>query len=227
MHKRQNLAPVIWGLVILTIGLGYAGNIIGLWNNFTMFISGWWILLFIIIPSGCGIVTHGPRPVNTVVFIVGIMLFAAKRTNIAVLSKLTLPVIIIAVGLIIIFKSKAFNHRTSEQLHSDFIPNYTTVFSGKDIRINSGEVFNGCKMTAVFGGLLLDLRNAVINTDIEIYVESTFGGVELFLPNEVNVNTTNLMTVFAGIDNKFKTSYPGKPTITVSGKCTFAGIDIK
>jgi hypothetical protein len=55
-------------------------------------------------------------------------------------------------------------------------PGYTAVFSGQDVRIT--DEFFGANLTAVFGGVDLDLREAVIKQDVVINGMVVFGGVD-------------------------------------------------
>ena len=60
---------------------------------------------------------------------------------------------------------------------------------GGDEYIYRGEAFNGARLDAVCGGIRMDLRNAVITEDEEIDIHTFMGGVELFVPDTVNVVT--------------------------------------
>ena len=58
---------------------------------------------------------------------------------------------------------------------------------GGDEYIYRGEPFHGARLDAFFGGIRMDLRNAAITEDEEIEIHTFFGGIELFVPQTVNV----------------------------------------
>lgn len=58
---------------------------------------------------------------------------------------------------------------------------------GADAYTYRGEPFHGARLDAFFGGIRLDLREAVIREDEEIDIHTFVGGVELFVPDNVNV----------------------------------------
>ena len=60
---------------------------------------------------------------------------------------------------------------------------------GGDEYIYRGEAFHGARLDAVCGGIRMDLRKAVITEDEEIDIHTFMGGVELFVPDTVNVVT--------------------------------------
>ena len=51
----KQVKPVVWGVVIIALGIIFGGNALGLFN-FDVFFDGWWTL-FIIVPSVVGLFT--------------------------------------------------------------------------------------------------------------------------------------------------------------------------
>ena len=88
-----------------------------------------------------------------------------------------------------------------------------------------GEVFEGAELTAVFGGIKCDLRNAVIDKDCAIQVSAIFGGIDILVPDNVNVKVSS-NSIFGGVSNKTAVCQ-NAPTIYISGTCMFGGVDIK
>ena len=58
---------------------------------------------------------------------------------------------------------------------------------GGDEYIYRGEPFHGARLDAFCGGIRMDLRNATITEDEEIEIHTFCGGVELIVPQTVNV----------------------------------------
>ncbi len=82
-------------------------------------------------------------------------------------------------------------------------------------------------MNAIFGGVELDLREAIIEEDIVINATVAFGGIDISVPGNVNVKVSNI-PIFGGVSNKAGRTYnESLPTIYVNSTCMFGGIDIK
>lgn len=88
-------------------------------------------------------------------------------------------------------------------------------------------MFEGAELTAVFGGVRCDLRNAEINRDCVIDVSAIFGGIDIYLPPQVNVKI-NSTSIFGGMsDKKHQNSKDNTVTVYVNGTCMFGGVDIQ
>jgi Predicted membrane protein (DUF2154). len=229
--KRNSITPVIIGLILVIVGVGYVGNVLNLWD-FTIFFKGWWTM-FIILPCIVGLVNHGFNMSNFVGLIVGLFLLVMQQTGIQVLRNLMFPVILIGVGLMIVFKNKSFTNKRVIDFKTTGainVPSYTAVFSSKTVVIKGGEVFRGASATSIFGGIELDLRKADIQDDIVIDVDCVFAGMDIKLPAYVNVES-NVSGVFVGTDVKRKnhetTDDTKIPTVTFTGSSMFAGITVK
>ncbi|MGB4660267.1 MAG: LiaF domain-containing protein [Mobilitalea sp.] len=229
---RDKVSNSLWGLFFIVIGIGFAGNVLNLWD-FQLFFPGWWTLL-IIIPCFISMIQTGFGVGSTMGFIIGVLLFISYRIDLNFsIWKLVVPVILIFVGIRIMFqgafrKGPKFNANADGSgrsftgaAHSD----YSAVFSSNTIHVT--EVFNGTNLNAIFGGVVLDLRNAIINGDVEINATAVFGGIDIFLPNGVKIKSNNV-PIFGGVTNKAtQSSDPNAPTIYLNSTCMFGGIDIK
>jgi predicted membrane protein len=118
-----------------------------------------------------------------------------------------------------------FNSGSSSQFES----NVSAIFTGRNLNYN-GIYFGGVAVTAVFGGIDLNLRNAIIDKDVIIDVTAIFGGIDIYVPSNVRV-VTNCTPILGGVDNKTvapsMTEGMNMPTIYVNGACIFGGVDIK
>ena len=102
----------------------------------------------------------------------------------------------------------------------------TAIFSGDELDF-SGEVFHGAELTAVFGGVECDLRNAVIEQDCVIQATAIFGGIDIFIPNNINIKTSSV-SIFGGLTNASgNVRDESAPTLYNKGICIFGGVDIK
>ena len=98
---------------------------------------------------------------------------------------------------------------------------------GKRKETYEREEFPGANITAVFGGVSLELQDAVITEDVVIQVTTLFGGVDIYLPKDVEVKV-NSFPLFGSISNK--TSQPmgqTKAVIYVNATNILGGIEIR
>lgn len=229
---RSKLGNVLWGLAFILAGIGVAGNVIGLWD-FNLFFRGWWTL-FIIVPCLISMVQNGVNMGNIIGFIIGVLLFFDAQNIIPrnLIGKMIFPIILVLIGFSIIFKGNNHNnsnfkgkvHQTNTQ-GTGFI-NAIGIFWGSEVRPTNEKV-TGATATAIFGGVDLDLRNAIINEDIVITSTAIFGGIDIFVPPNVKVKVSSL-PIFGGVDdNSIHTSSESAPIIYINATCIFGGMDIK
>ena len=69
------------------------------------------------------------------------------------------------------------------------------------------------------------MKNANIVEDKIINATSVFGGINIFAPENVNIQVKST-SIFGGVSNKTKNK-DGQPTIYVKAFCLFGGVDIK
>ena len=104
---------------------------------------------------------------------------------------------------------------------------YCATFSGQNANFD-GEKFNGANLTAVFGGVKCDLRNAIIEEDVLINTCSVFGGIDILIPDNVKVKVKS-SSIFGGVDEEKKKKIENNEahTIYINATCIFGGADIK
>lgn len=235
---RKKLTNTLWGLFFIIIGLGFAGNVLFGWN-FNLFFPGWWTLL-IIVPCFISMIQSGFGVGSTMGFIIGILLLVSRYVDLDFnVMRLIIPAILIYIGLRILFQS-AFR-KTIHYDTNDYKTNmdgqtgyynapgnqteYTAIFSSNKVHVN--DTFYGAELNAIFGAIVLDLRDANIQQDIEINATAIFAGIDIFVPSNVRIKINNV-PIFGGVDNKVvDTADANAPTIYLNSTCMFGGIDIK
>ena len=224
----KKISSVLWGLVLIAIGVVVGLKAFGM--NIHIFFDGWWAF-FIIVPCAIGLFTEREKTGNLIGIGVGVFLLLCCQDilSFALLWKLLVPAIIIIVGLKMIFGG-LFGNKASEMINTMKQNGNSprvgcATFSGCNM-IFDGEVFEGAELTAVFGGVKCDLRGAVIEKDCAITVSSTIGGIDILVPQNVNVKT-NVNGIFGGVSNKTQINKENAVTIYISGNCIFGGVDIK
>ena len=212
---KKNFTDSIWGIIITAIGVILLGNVFDLWNV-KIFFDGWWTL-FIIIPSIYS-VFRGNYVGGTCSLIIGLLLFLAANDVItySVIVKAFWPFILIMIGLSLIVKPKRLKNEGKYQ------PSYIAVMGGSNEKIN--DTLKDTSVVAVMGAVELDISSSKVSSDVTINVTSVLGGVEIRVPNDVNVVTSG-MPILGGVDNTHKNS--GKHTIYINYTCALGGIEIK
>ena len=226
----KQFKAIIWGLAIIALGVIFGGNAIGLFN-FDMFFDGWWTL-FIIVPSAVSLITEKERLQSLAFLGAGIiMLLAAQHVfEWDVAWKAILALFLILIGLSIIFRS-IFHSKNDKEVEKKVkdaddktMDAQTAVFSGSE-RVYNDEVFSGSNMVAIFGGAELDLRKAKFTKDTVIKAFALFGGVEIKVPEDVNIKSKSGF-IFGGISDDRKGESKGKYTIYLDAAGGFGGITI-
>ena len=223
----RNWQKWFWGLIFIATGVIITGNILELWS--IKLFDGWWTL-FVILPSLGSIIGGGFRLWNTAVLCIGLLLLAAMQNflDINVLWKLILPIVLLTVGLHILFSDKwakkrqAAVFRVSEKSDN----NYMGIFAGQNVQYPN-EKFTGAALTAIFGGVELNLKSAIISEDVAVVCTSIFGGVTIIVPANVKV-MVNSTPIFGGVSNDAPVFVEeGLPVIHVRSLCVFGGVEIK
>lgn len=221
---------ILWGIVLVIIGVLLGLDSLGI-LSFDIFFDGWWTLI-LIVPCFIGIFTDQDKMGNVIGLIIGVFLLFCSQNILSfdLILKLLFPIIIVLVGSKMIFgsvKSKKSANVMNDVVQSGGTMNQTVAtFSGQDVIFN-GEEFTGAELNAVFGGIKYDLRNAVIQKDCVIKATAIFGGIDIFIPDNVNVKI-NSTSIFGGVSDKaHKNSASNTVTIYLEGLCLFGGVDIK
>ncbi len=211
------------GILLIIIGSCFLLNYYGLFD-----FSIWWPSLIIIIGLYQLFRNRFALP-GLILTVIGVFIQLHKFDLFP--GDIILPVILILIGLSIIFSktkavsSKPLSAKVKDEDHFD----YLALFSGVETRHHSTD-FKGGSVTAVFGGAVIDLRDAVLSEKgAEIEVNAVFGGVDIIVPDDwvVHVKGTPL---FGGWENKTRHSESektNKPEVNVKCLAVFGGVDIK
>ena len=226
----KRISDIMWGLILIIIGIILGGNALDIFN-INLFFDGWWTL-FIIVPTFIGLVTERDKTGNIIGLIIGLLLLLSCRGlfDFKLIWKLIFPLIFVIIGLSLIFKNN-INKEVSEKikkLNENLSSNdgYTATFSGQNLNFD-GEEFKGSNLNAIFGGIKLDLRKAIINEDIVINASSIFGGIDIYTPDNCKVKIKS-NSIFGGVSNNKKCNVDDNSyTIYINASCMFGGVEIK
>lgn len=241
---KKNSTGLLVGAIFLVIGILYAGSAFDLFD-FSIFFPGFWTL-FIIVPCFYGLFKKGQDKTGYVIGLVIGFCFLINAQDLSFhisLWPLILALLCVVIGVRLIFPNNKrrvqVKWEETEQTTTDMTRNFSeqrngyvkasALLSGKEIRLDH-EVFHGAELSAVLGGIDLDLRNAVIDEDVHIYVDVILGGIDIFTPSYARVIVSQVNPVLGGVGVKRpEIQYPdaGTPTIYIEGSCVLGGVDIK
>ena len=224
----KNLSKVLWGVVLIFIGVVWGLNRTGV-ANINIFFDGWWTL-FIIVPSAISLFEKGNNKVSSLIcLVIGILLLLSAQGlfEFELLWEILLPAIVVLIGLSLIFGSKTnFNIKEKTKcLDSSDTESIVATFGEQNVS-KSGEKFEKANINAIFGAVKLDLKDAKLEKETIIGAVAIFGGIEILVPKDCIVKVKGT-PIFGGISNERKNNEEAKKTIYIEGYAVFGGIEIK
>lgn len=226
----NRISNVLWGLVLIAIGIVFGLNALEI-TNINIFFDGWWTL-FIIVPCFIDLFKNQDKTGNIIGLIIGIVLLLGCQGFISfdIIWKLMFPAILVLIGLSIIFKDQ-INYKTKKEMkklktNTTEKNEYCSTFGSQNLDF-SDEKFEGCSLNAIFGEIDCDLRNSKIKKDSVINISAIFGSVTIFVPDNVKVKIVST-PIFGGVSDKRKNkNKDAKETLYINATCVFGGVDIK
>lgn len=206
----------------MVIGVGFMLDSLNIYD-FSRVAGDWWPSVIII--AGLASLFSNPRQFlwPLIVVAAGVLL---QLRHLGIINfdiwGLIWPALIISAGLSLIIRRSS---STPEAIDDNAVDMFVA-FSGQEAR-NFSDKFKGGKMTALFGGISLDLRKAKLADKATIDVFTAFGGIDIRVPEGWNVKVSGL-PLFGGWDNKVQAP-EGKdaPTLYITGTCLFGGFEVK
>jgi predicted membrane protein len=229
-RSRTTINPdrVIAGVALMALGallllqqMGYrvAGDIIG----------SWWPVVIVAIGAAHFAASRATRIGPFIVLLIGIVLLARTLDFLpGPLLGLVWPVILLGIGLSILV------HRTStpEVRSTSGNENHlelSAAFSGIT-HVSHAPQFQHARLSAFFGGIVLDLRSATLDpTGATIDVSATCGGAEIRVPLGWRVEMSGA-PVFGGYESEALEAEmlpPDAPQLQVNVTAVCGGVSVK
>ena len=188
-------------------------------------ISDWWPVLFLV-AALLDLVTRPPRYVSaTVMGIIGLLLLGVTTDVVgASVWEIAWPVALVALGLWLLLRRPATG--VDRDASADETVDVVALFSGRRV-VATGPRFRGGTATAVFGGVEVDLGQAVVQGEAVLDAVALFGGVDVRVPLGWRV-VLDGPAIFGGHESHVPPpSAPDAPTLRVRGTAIFGGVDVK
>jgi hypothetical protein len=229
---REGAAPVtdlgrlLLGLVVLGLGVLLLLDAAGVVSS-DRAIGDWWPVVIV----AAGLLTLLERPPavvrGLVVTAVGAVLLLLTT---GVLDESAWdyiwPALVIVAGLAILLHWSG--RRIASATDGDVIRT-TAVFGGSH-PVSTSPAFRGASLTAIFGGVALDLRGARPAPDASVNATAAFGGIDILVPRGwvLDIRST---PIFGGVDDKTEhpadPPAPGAPVLHIDAVCVFGGVSVK
>ena len=228
----KDLSRILWGIVLVLLGIIWGLNATGV-TNIDIFFDGWWTL-FIIVPSAISLVNpkNNGKVSSVICLVIGIFLLLGSLDvfDFDILWEILLPVIVVIIGLSLIFGNKAKTTVKEKIDNTDFsnVEVITATFGEQNIN-KAGEKFEKANLDAVFGSIKLDLRDADLKKETYIKASAIFACITILVPKDVEVKIKST-PIFGGVTSESldeKANKNAKKIIYVDGFALFGGIEIK
>jgi predicted membrane protein len=226
-ERVLDLGRLLLGLTIFALGVLYLLDAAGVLDAHRA-IDQWWPTLLV----AAGLLTLAERPPSVVRGSIltglgaGLLLFTTDLVEGNAWDYLW-PALLILVGMAIVAR---WTGRTIAPGATDEdVIRSTAVFGGPKLA-STAQSFQGAWLTAIFGGITLDLRDARPAPDgASINATVAFGGIDVLVPKgwRISVRST---PIFGGLDDKTDHSQPhaaDAPTLHVDAVSIFGGVSIK
>lgn len=137
------------------------------------------------------------------------------------------PLLIILAGLWILIRKLRFSSEEKEDRSNSDRTKIRSILGGVE-NINTSNNFKGGEIFTLFGGAELNLKLAEVKDTSEIKIVVLFGGTEIIVPENWNVNI-DVFPILGGVEDKRSVvnADKEKPDLKITGFVGFGGFTLK
>jgi len=229
MESNRNIGRGIIGIVLILIGIAFIGRTLDFFPHRIMHYIFTWEMILIVI----GIIfisTKENKSTGWILLIVGLAFWIPSVMDIPYsIRRLFWPTMLIVVGIVIILRSTSYKRPSIDANSTDYIDDIS-ILGGGD-KVITSDNFKGGKITSIFGGSKIDLRNAKLAPGQNVIdVFCLFGGTTIIVPVGWNVKH-DVVSIFGGFSHKRNsgsdTTIEIGKELVVKGFAMFGGGEIK
>ncbi len=242
-ERNHRKGRIVGGIALIAIGVLFWFEKAGVFD-FPHWVFSWQTLLILIgVVSG---IKHNFKNSAWIILIaIGSIFLISDYIPGLHLRFYTIPMVLILIGLVFIFKPKNKYHYYQRYKYRRGKWNNgheSGAFNTTDEYLSINNVFGGVKKNVItknfkggeinntFGGCEVNLMQADIENEAVIDLNSTFGGVRLIIPPHWQIKS-DVTTVMGGLEDKRPMANPNlineQKILILKGNVFFGGIDIK
>lgn len=214
------------GIGLVALGLIILGDQIDWWDG-NAIVRDWWPVA--VIAAGLAQLTQRPRPWMGagIIVAIGIVLLLA---GLDVLGDdawaLIVPSALVCLGIWLIL-----THLTGERVRATTEDRvHLLAVMGRAKSASRAAAFAGGRVTALFGGANLDLRQATpVPGGARLTASAIFGDAEIVVPRGWDIRVSGV-PIFGGIDDKTRDdglTSPDAPRLAINAVALFGGVEVK
>jgi predicted membrane protein len=139
------------------------------------------------------------------------------------------PLILVVIGIMMIIRSSSHQRKIhSSPVESSDANSYIKAIAimGGYRRMNNSQDFKGGELTAIMGGLEIDLREASIKGEAVIDIFALMGGVEMRVPEDWLVIIEGF-PFMGGFEDKTRPPKESAKRLVIKGTAMMGGLEIK
>ena len=230
MKEKNTVDNRFWlGIIFVLVGAAWLLDNLNIIPDIPDFLISWRSLLIII---GLFLIL-GKRKFEPGIILIAIgSIFILEDLNILewhIIWQFIWPAIIIIIGASLILRRKSYG-KGSEAPYDEHHIDVYSFFGGSEVMVSSQE-FKGGKITAMFGGSSIDLRNADLAMGTQkLDVFAMFGGTSLLVPPDWTIHV-QVFSLLGGFSDNRTSSLKVVPNpdkvLIITGFVMFGGGDIK
>jgi hypothetical protein len=218
---------LVFGLIVLALGLLWTLDNLGIVDSAP--ILHWWPALLLV--AGLARLTgFGARQQmvsGAVLSIAGLLLLgdALHVLHVRIWELWPIAMIVIGTGLVVRSLRPAIRPGSSEDPQAEL---HLFTMMGGIVQKNISQQFRGGDLSAVMGGVQIDLRAAApAGPEVPLDVFAWWGGIDLTIPPDWRV-ITQVTPIMGGYDDRTK-PMSGQPrtTLVIRGLVIMGGVEIK
>lgn len=223
-----NVGRILLGLVVVALGVLFLLDSADVLDAGTA-IDKWWPVAIVAL-GALQLVQGAAATLNAWLLIIagGVLLLFTTGTVEGDVWDYIWPLAIIAVGLALLTRWRGSATAPVDATADDALT-ATGIFGGPTVATGS-QRFHSASLTAIFGGVTLDLRGARPAPEgAVITATAAFGGIDILVPRGWNI-TTSGTPLFGGVDDKTDhapDTPADAPTLHVDALALFGGVEIK
>jgi predicted membrane protein len=222
---------MIVGLFVVAVGMAFLLDNLG-WLDFDFTLHLWpTALIFFGVLKVVQTRTPSGAIVGGALILVGGVVLLNETGLISVGWRSLWPLLLIAAGLSVVFKStngrsllEQFNGSLDKD-GDDSVVNITAVMGGFKRRITTPD-FRGGEITTLMGGCDLDLRQSSINGEAVLNVFSMFGGITIKVPVDWTVVLQGT-PIMGGFEEKTVPPTAQDKRLIVRGYAIMGGLEVR